>query len=200
MLVFDGVRLSMVATVALLTLVFLFPVGEIALAVLRRAPPGTSPGGPAGASTRLLWILIGCGVLAGIVGSSFRALRLPGPRPLLAALAGVLLATGLALRWVAVLTLGPFFTVDLAIREDHVLVSRGVYRYLRHPSYAGLLLALAGLGVFFGNWLGLGTLILPPFLALRVRMRAEEAALLRALGPVYAAYCARTRRLIPGVY
>ncbi|HXY39793.1 MAG TPA: isoprenylcysteine carboxylmethyltransferase family protein [Vicinamibacteria bacterium] len=185
-------------SVVLLSLVFLFPLGEVALAVFRRAPLAQRRAG--GGSPAVLWLLVLCGVVAGIAGTAVPAARIPGPRALLAAVAGSLLATGLLLRWLAVLTLGRLFTVDLAIRDGHVVVSTGVYRHLRHPSYAGLLLALVGLGVFFGNWLALAALTVPPFLALRARMRVEEQALRQALGPAYAAYCSRTRRLVPGIY
>ena len=182
----------------LLSLVFLFPLGEAALVLFRRAPATQRRSG--GGSPWVLWALVLLGVAAGIAADAVAPARIPGPRWALAGLAGALLAAGLALRWTAVLTLGRFFTVDLAIQDGHGLVTKGVYRHLRHPSYAGLLLALAGLGFFSGNWIAVGALTLPPFLALRARMRVEERALLEALGPAYAAYRARTNRLIPGIY
>jgi protein-S-isoprenylcysteine O-methyltransferase len=80
-----------------------------------------------------------------------------------------------------------------------MVIAAGPYRYVRHPSYAGLLLAFLGLGVFFGNWLSLGVLMIPITLAVIHRIRLEESMLVSALGPAYNAYCARTKRLIPGV-
>jgi protein-S-isoprenylcysteine O-methyltransferase len=106
---------------------------------------------------------------------------------------------GLALRWWAVVTLGRFFTVDVATHADHSLVDTGPFHFVRHPSYTGLLLAFLGFGVSMGNALSLLVLMPPIVAALSYRMRVEEAALRGALGAPYADYCARTKRLIPGV-
>jgi protein-S-isoprenylcysteine O-methyltransferase len=183
----------------LLGLVFLFPIGEIALLVLRRAKSGIARHADEG-STAVLWLVILSGILLATAGAWIPGLRLPGPRWLLQALAIVLLAAGLGVRWVAIASLGRFFTVDLAIHQDHALVCTGLYRYVRHPSYTGLLAAFAGLGVFVGNWLALVALTVPIATALLGRIRREEAALLEGLGPRYAEYCARTKRLVPGIY
>ena len=103
----------------------------------------------------------------------------------------------MVLRWTAVLSLGRLFTVDVAIHSDHTVVHSGLYRFMRHPSYTGLLIAFLGLGVFFRNWLSIFGLLVPITLAVMNRVRHEERALLRALGPEYADYCARTKRFIP---
>jgi len=187
------------ATVVLWSVVVFFPASEIALAIMRRARVGIVRHADQG-SAGLLWLAILCGVAAAIASQWIAGLRLPGPRWLLQGLALLLLVSGLALRWVAILSLGRFFTVDVAIHEQHALVDKGVYRWVRHPSYTGLLMAFAGLGVFFGNWPGLCAVTLPVAAALLVRIRREEAALRDGLGAAYAAYCSRTKRLLPGVY
>jgi protein-S-isoprenylcysteine O-methyltransferase Ste14 len=189
----------MISRVLLWSVVLLFPVGEIALAVMRRARSRIVRHADEG-STGLLWLVILCGVGTAIGSQWIPGLRLPGPGWVLRGLALVLLTSGLAVRWVAVVSLGRFFTVDVAIHEQHALVDKGVYRYVRHPSYTGLLTAFAGLGVFFGNWVGLCALTVPVGLAVLMRIRREEAALLEGLGASYAAYCSRTKRLLPGVY
>jgi len=79
-------------------------------------------------------------------------------------------------------------------------VRTGVYRFVRHPAYTGLLVAFLGLGVSLGHWLSLIAVMVPPAAALAYRIRVEEAALLESLGSEYAEYCGVTRRLIPGVY
>ncbi len=180
-------------------LVVLFPVGEVALALGRRARAGDTrraDGGTLG--TLWLAILLCLGVAA--AGMRVPGARLPGPREPLLAAATLLLAGGLALRWVAIITLGRLFTVDVAVHRDHALVDGGVYRHLRHPSYTGILLAFAGLGLYIGNWLAVGALTLPLWAAFLRRIRQEEAALLAGLGEPYAAYCRRTRRLLPGLW
>jgi protein-S-isoprenylcysteine O-methyltransferase len=185
--------------VVLWAVVLLFPAAEIALAVTRRARSGIVRRADEG-STGVLWLVILACVAVAIASQRIPGLHLPGPRWLLGGLALVFLCSGLALRWVAIVSLGRFFTVDLAIHDGHVLVDRGVYRHLRHPSYTGLLVAFAGLGIFFGNWISLGALTLPIGVAVVARIRREEAALLAGLGAPYAAYCSRTKRLLPGVY
>jgi hypothetical protein len=61
-------------------------------------------------------------------------------------LALVLVLIGLFIRWTAILTLGRFFTVDVAVHSDHALVENGLYRFVRHPFYTGLLVAFLGVG------------------------------------------------------
>jgi len=187
------------ASVVLWAVVLLFPASEIALAVMRRARRGILQHLDEG-SMGTLWLVILCGVGVAVASQWIGGLGLPGPRWLLQGLALLLLVSGLVLRWIAILSLGRFFTVDVAIHDQHVLVDKGVYRYVRHPSYTGLLMAFAGLGVFFDNWLGLCAVTLPVAAALLSRIRKEEAALLDGLGAAYAAYCSRTKRLLPGIY
>ena len=111
-----------------------------------------------------------------------------------------LFVLGTALRWWSIVLLGKFFTVDVAIAPDHRLVESGPYRFLRHPSYTGALVAFVGLGLTLGNVYSLLVMLIPITLAFLWRIRIEEAALTGALGASYRDYCVRTRRLIPGLY
>lgn len=183
-------------TVLRLAVVF-FPVSEIAVALVKR-DSRTAKADDRG-SMRLLWLVIGpCVVLAIAVGG-YRATSLPFAATIQELTATSLLLGGLVLRWTAILTLGRFFTANIAIHEGQPVITAGPYRYVRHPSYTGLLLAFLGLGVFFGNWLSVIVLFVPITFAVIHRIRLEESVLAGALGPAYAAYCARTKRLIPGV-
>jgi len=112
---------------------------------------------------------------------------------------GVLIG-GIAIRWVAVYTLGKFFTGLVMIKTNHQLVRTGIYKYLRHPAYTGTLLAHLGLGLAFSNWYTLLISTVPYFLVVSYRMRVEERALASAFGAEYTTYCKTSRRLIPGVY
>jgi protein-S-isoprenylcysteine O-methyltransferase len=185
--------------VILLMVVLLFPASEIALAVWRRARAGIARHADQG-STAMLWLVFLCCIALAIASLWFPGFGLPGPPWLRRGLALLLLVSGLVVRWIAVLSLGRFFTVDVAIHQQHTLIDGGIYRHIRHPSYTGLLMAFAGLGVFFDNWPSVGLLTVPVAAAVLVRIRTEEAALLEGLGPAYAAYCARTKRLFPGIY
>lgn len=109
-------------------------------------------------------------------------------------------AAGIALRIWAILTLDRFFTFVIGIADDHRVVQHGPYRVIRHPGYAGVLLALLGAGISLANWLSLLVIFVVPLLALGLRIRVEEATLVDALGAEYISYAARTARLIPGAW
>jgi len=110
-----------------------------------------------------------------------------------------LFAAGGALRMWPVFVLGPRFSGLVAIQPDHTLVTNGPYGIIRHPSYLGLLVNSLGWALAFRSGVGvvLTILIVPPLLA---RIRAEETLLRTQFDGEYDAYCARTSRLIPGVY
>jgi protein-S-isoprenylcysteine O-methyltransferase Ste14 len=186
---------TMLSTI-LLTVVVLFPASEVVLARVKRASPQISRLEDRG-SLRLMWLAITIGVTLAVAASWFTSARLPGSPWLLRSLALSLMVAGLALRWVAIFALGRFFTVDVAIQADQSVVESGPYRFVRHPSYSGLLLAFVGLGLFFQNWLSILVLIVPIALAVIDRVAKEEQALLASLGRPYAAYSARTKRFIP---
>ncbi|WP_433305540.1 methyltransferase family protein [Actinoplanes sp. CA-030573] len=116
------------------------------------------------------------------------------------ALGAVVMWAGLLLRWWSFRTLGRFFTVVVKTSADQPVVDRGPYRVLRHPSYTGLLLICAGVGVMLGNWVGAAASFLLVLGALIYRLRIEERALSAALGERYRAYAAGRARLVPYVY
>lgn len=107
---------------------------------------------------------------------------------------------GIVLRWYSIIHLGRFFTVNVAIASDHELVDTGPYRFVRHPSYTGALLAFVGFGMVLCNWASLLVLVVPITVAFLYRINVEERALLEALGDHYHAYVERTKRLIPLLY
>lgn len=108
-------------------------------------------------------------------------------------------AVGGALRLWPVFVLGNRFSGLVAIQPGHQLVTDGVYGLIRHPSYLGLMIGSLGWALAFRSGIGLllVVLTLPPLVA---RIRAEEALLRSQFGAEYEAYCARTSRLIPGLY
>jgi len=111
----------------------------------------------------------------------------------------VLFAIGGALRLWPVFVLGRRFSGLVAIQPGHTLVTSGVYSVIRHPSYLGLLLNSLGWALAFRSGAGvlLAAMMIPPIL---VRIDAEERLLHSQFGSEYEAFCARTSRLIPGVY
>jgi len=111
----------------------------------------------------------------------------------------VLFAVGGALRLWPVFVLGPRFSGLVAIQPGHTLVTTGIYGIIRHPSYLGILVNATGWALAFRSGVGviLAALIIPPLLA---RIHAEETLLRSQFGAEYDAWCARTSRLIPGIY
>jgi protein-S-isoprenylcysteine O-methyltransferase len=181
---------------ALWIVVLLFPASEIALGVFKHASRETTRDEDRG-SMRLLWQAIGLGVALAIAAQWIPFGRMHVGSRILNVAGLVLVVGGLAFRWVAILTLGRLFTVNVAIHAGHRVVESGHYRYVRHPSYSGLLLAFVGLGLFYGSWLSFVLLLAPITFAIVNRVIKEERALLAALGEPYASYCARTKRLVP---
>lgn len=111
-----------------------------------------------------------------------------------------IMVSGLVIRWMAIHTLGRYFTRTVTIQNDHRIIQNGLYKHLRHPSYAGALLAHLGLGLAFTNWLSFGLIFTPILLAALYRMCVEEEALLAVFGSEYLEYIKKTKRLIPNVY
>jgi protein-S-isoprenylcysteine O-methyltransferase Ste14 len=110
-----------------------------------------------------------------------------------------LLTLGGALRMAPVFVLGRRFTGLVAIQEGHRLKTDGLYRFIRHPSYAGMLLYIAGFVLVFRCWIGL-LLVVGTLAVLQVRMNAEEALLESEFGEGYISYRRRTWQLVPWVY
>jgi len=180
------------------TIGLFYAASETALGLLKRSANRTSELDRS--SLRVLWITIVLSVAAAVTASrmlpQFGSASMSRAYPL-----GVgLFIAGLVLRWMAIIHLGRYFTVDVAIAEDHRLIESGPYRFVRHPSYSGALLAFAGFGICLGNWISLLVLIVPISWAFLRRIEIEESVLMQALGDTYAAYSRRTRRLVPFVY
>lgn len=93
--------------------------------------------------------------------------------------------------------LGRNWSVTLSVREEHALVTRGVYRLVRHPMYTAFWLWAIAQALTLQNWvagpagiIGFGTLYL-------LRVGREEALMRETFGEEWEAYAARTPRLIP---
>jgi protein-S-isoprenylcysteine O-methyltransferase Ste14 len=140
--------------------------------------------------------LAGAGVVAGDVTSA----ELSGARwPLFAAGLAVMLA-GIVLRQWSIAMLGRSFTVVVRVREGQQVIDTGPYRWVRHPSYTGMLVTFAGYGLALGNWISILCAIVVPLIGIVVRIRVEEQALLEGLGEPYRRFAEGRKRLVPGVW
>jgi protein-S-isoprenylcysteine O-methyltransferase Ste14 len=148
-------------------------------------------------SLALLWVVIGISTFAAGAVSEMQGATLPVPSRWAKGIGLAILLAGLVLRWTAIVTLGRYFTSNVAIHEGQTVLRTGVYRYIRHPSYTGLWLAFAGLAIHFRNWLSLGIVLVPITAAMLYRIHVEEAALVDAFGREYEEYRKATGALFP---
>jgi protein-S-isoprenylcysteine O-methyltransferase Ste14 len=112
----------------------------------------------------------------------------------------MLIIAGSALRRHCFRMLGEFFTGQVKVRDDHQVVDRGAYRWIRHPAYTAGMLMMTGVGVGLGNWGSALAMLIVSAVAYAYRVRVEERALLTTIGDPYRAYMARTKRFIPFVF
>ena len=176
----------------------IYVTSELALGFLRRA--GTKAKRQDGGSLTVLWITITAAMIGAAVVTNYVPAAHYDLSPAVAQIFGTLFAVGLVLRWWAILSLGKFFTVDVAIARDHQLIVRGPYHWMRHPSYTGMLLAFLALGATFQNWLSIVCIMVPISCALAYRIYVEEIALEVTFGSAYHRYAETTKRLIPGMF
>lgn len=170
-----------------------FGASEVALNLRKRARRANARSHDAG-TLSLVWLAIGVGASI-FVERRLELGHFSGGRAV-NAMVLTLLSGGILLRWWAVLVLGRFFTVDVAIHEGHQVVTRGPYALVRHPSYTGALLVFVAIGLTYGSWPALGALVVPIVAALVLRIRVEERALESALGDAWRSYAAQTARLL----
>jgi protein-S-isoprenylcysteine O-methyltransferase Ste14 len=149
---------------------------------------------------RLLWIVI-CASVAGAmwIGETTPENMFAGAH-WLKVVSLLVLIFGLGLRWAAILTLGKSFSSNVAIQSTQIVHKAGLYRWMRHPSYTGLILCFLAIGLHMRNWISLLVVTIPTTAVLLYRIHVEEIALREAFGAEYIEYSAETSRLIPGVY
>jgi protein-S-isoprenylcysteine O-methyltransferase Ste14 len=93
--------------------------------------------------------------------------------------------------------LGRNWSPSLQVREDHTLVTEGIYRYIRHPMYASQVLWTLAQPLLLQNWIAgwVGPLTFVPFYLLRVPR--EEQLMREQFGAQYEAYAERTGSILP---
>jgi protein-S-isoprenylcysteine O-methyltransferase Ste14 len=151
-------------------------------------------------SLQVLWVVIFASLTAGIWVGEATPHTLFGVAPWVLPASVGFIACGLAVRWTAIATLGKAFSANVAIRATQTVNTNGLFHFVRHPSYSGMLLIFLAVGMHTRSWLGLAIILVPTMIALLYRIHVEESALGAAFGQQYADYSRKTKRLIPGVY
>jgi protein-S-isoprenylcysteine O-methyltransferase Ste14 len=149
----------------------------------------------------LLISLTGLGILPFVyVATGFPRIADYPFRPMQAWLGLLVAIAAFAMFFATHRALGRNWSVSLDVRQDHRLITEGVYRHVRHPMYTAFWLWAVAQALLLPNWvaglsglLGFGILYF-------LRVSQEEQLMLDTFGDDYRAYMARTKRLIPGVY
>ncbi len=143
---------------------------------------------------------VGLGVLGAIASVHVVPAAKIEPEALAACLGLLVLWCGVVLRLWCFHTLGTYFTFTVQTSSDQPIITSGPYRVLRHPSYAGILLAFCGVGFFIDNWLSVLSIAVGTVLGLAYRIRVEERAMTAEMGERYRTFAASRKRLVPFVW
>jgi len=148
----------------------------------------------------LVYVSVAASVIAAQLLGRRGGLLWPGGRvwPVVAGL--TMIVACVAIRAWSIITLGRFFQYSIRIQSGHTVVTTGPYRFVRHPSYTGLALGVAGYGLACGTVWSLLAAAALAGLGLTVRIRVEERQLRDSLGADYDDFAAHHKRLIPGVF
>jgi protein-S-isoprenylcysteine O-methyltransferase Ste14 len=112
-------------------------------------------------------------------------------------LGAILFAGAIWLLWRSHVDLGRNWTPVLGIRENHKLVTEGVFKYIRHPMYAAHLLWGIASVLMLHNWIAGYSLIVVFSAQFLSRIRAEEQMMLDQFGEEYEDYMKETGRILP---
>jgi methyltransferase len=109
-----------------------------------------------------------------------------------------LFAIAMLLRWWSTRLLAANWTSQVAIAVDMKPVTRGPYRWIRHPNYLAMAVELMSLSLVYPTWASAAIVGALTIAAVVVRIRREEEALFQL--PAYRAAMEKKARLIPGIY
>jgi protein-S-isoprenylcysteine O-methyltransferase Ste14 len=137
----------------------------------------------------LIWIF------TPVLSSADYALR---PVPLITGT--VCLTLGLWLFYLSHADLGANWSMTLEVREQHRVVTQGVYRRIRHPMYTALLLYSVGQALVLPNYVAGPSSAVAMALLVALRIDPEERMMLEEFGKDYREYMAGTKRLVPGIW
>ena len=96
--------------------------------------------------------------------------------------------------------LGKLWSMTLELRNEHKLVTHGIYRILRHPMYSAFWLWALSQALLLPNWVAGSAGIVGFGVLFFGRLGREERMMLEKFGNEYRVYMARTHRIIPGIY
>ena len=105
---------------------------------------------------------------------------------------------GIIFRLNAIRTLGKFYSHRVRKVNEHKIISSGIYKYIRHPAYTGMIIANIGFVIFFYHYIALALLIIIFIPAIIIRILVEEKMLFEIEG--YKEYSKNRARLFPFIW
>ncbi|MCS7175785.1 methyltransferase family protein [Pseudothermotoga sp.] len=144
----------------------------------------------------IMTVLISLGVILAISPESFRNTWRSREFGFYQILGTIVLCFGVILRFIAILTLGKNFSADIVVAKERKLVYKGIYRYIRHPSYTGEIISFLGLAIVFQHVPSSIFIFVFPAIAFVHRALVEEKKLMEEFGEEYLNYRRRTRMFI----
>lgn len=148
----------------------------------------------------LIIITLPFGITFGILDSHFKILLFPFNVMIWRLIGLFLLVIGIVIRWVSINTLKKYFSSNITIQKDHKLITNGIYKYIRHPSYLGANLSFLGFGFVFANFISFTLIFVVNFVVSVNRISFEEKILENNFGKDYENYKKNTKKLIPGLF
>jgi protein-S-isoprenylcysteine O-methyltransferase Ste14 len=163
-----------------------------------RTKPAAERTGWCGWLAYRLPLVIAIALLVSSFGSPALEITIIPSTPLMHSLSGVLCVIGLLISLWARAILGSNWSSSVTLKQDHELVTRGPYRFVRHPIYTGVLFMLLGSALISGR---LGAMAGLPFgfLGLWIKLRQEEALMMRHFPADYPKYKRKSKALLPFV-
>ena len=158
----------------------LFAVGEGAMRLRSALNRGGTPSEPW--SQVVVALAIIGGLLGGLGAASLGWAELSGGRWPIFIVGLILMAAGIFVRQWSIFTLGRFFTAEVRVQADQPVIDAGPYRWVRHPSYTGLIIFFIGLGLALTNAISLLIVAVIPTFGLVVRIHFEERSLMAVGG------------------
>ena len=107
---------------------------------------------------------------------------------------------GILVRLYATLTLSEAHSIRIRTEQKQKLYQNGLYKFIRHPIYLGLLLTVSGVALIFQDVLMLTVGLFIYMCVLLIRFNSEEKMLIKHFGNAYLDYIKKTKAIIPFVY
>ena len=177
---------------------FLFGLSELALTMFKHSKSGSVRIKSDRGSLIILWVLMLMCITAGFYTAYYGDWS--AVNYILASTGILVYVAGMVVRWKSILQLKHRFTVNVVVNSEHKLETGGMYKFLRHPSYSGILMILAGLGMAMNSYVSFIVVLVPVFLGLSYRISVEEKLLEAEFGEEYTVFCSTRKKLIPFIY